>query len=107
MALDPNIPLQSRLQPLPVGLGEMMQLGQAMRQRREQAEVKRKGETLKSLLQGNLELGPEGPKLNKQGFLAGLMSSGMPQEAMQFQSQFQEEEGKKLEAAANQARMTS
>lgn len=107
MALDPSIPLQSRLQPNPVGLGEMMQLGQAMRQRRAESEQRRKGETLKSLIGGNLELGPEGPKLNKRGFLAGLINSGMPEEAMQFQGQFQAEESKKLEAAANQARMIS
>jgi len=85
----------------------MMALGQAMRQRRAESKQRQKAGALKSMLEANVELGPEGPKLNKPGFLSSLARSGMTQEALEFQSQFQAEEDKKLEAMANKNRMIS
>ena len=70
-------------------------------------EEKRFKSSLGSLLQANMELGPEGQKLNEQGFVQGLANAGFQEKAYEFDQKFREKNAKELEAKYNKARMES
>lgn len=58
-----------------------------------------KQDAIKKIVQSNIKLGPDGDKkIDKRGFVQGLYSAGMAEEAMTFSQKFQKEATEKRDA---------